>query len=45
VGLAQLMIKGPNCGEDNPPKFRLCGDCGTPLTAAAALPAHEVRKT
>jgi class 3 adenylate cyclase len=40
------MIKCPGCGEDNPPKFRLCGYCGTPLVAAAApLPAHEVRKT
>ena len=32
-----------NCGEQNPDRFRLCGFCGTPL--AAALPAHEVRKT
>ncbi len=39
------MVKCPGCGEDNPPKFRLCGYCGTPLAAAAALPAHEVRKT
>ncbi len=39
------MIKCPKCGEDNPPKFRLCGYCGSPLTAVAALPAHEVRKT
>ena len=23
----------------------MCGYCGTPLTAAEALPAHEVRKT
>jgi len=36
------MINCPNCGEENPPKFRLCGFCGTPLVAAA--PAHEVRK-
>ena len=33
----------PNCGEENPPKFRLCGFCGTPLVAE--LPAQEVRKT
>jgi class 3 adenylate cyclase/tetratricopeptide (TPR) repeat protein len=39
------MLKCPGCGEDNPPKFRLCGYCGTPLASAAALPAHEVRKT
>ncbi len=40
------MINCPGCGEENPPKFRLCGYCGTPLAAAApALPAHEVRKT
>jgi class 3 adenylate cyclase/tetratricopeptide (TPR) repeat protein len=40
------MVKCPSCGEENPPKFRLCGYCGTPLVAAsAALPVHEVRKT
>ncbi len=40
------MVKCPSCGEDNPPKFRLCGYCGTPLAAVpAALPVHEVRKT
>jgi class 3 adenylate cyclase/tetratricopeptide (TPR) repeat protein len=33
----------PNCGEENPARFRLCGFCGTPL--APALPAQEVRKT
>ena len=33
----------PNCGEENPAKFRLCGFCGTAL--AAPLPAQEVRKT
>lgn len=37
------MIRCPGCGEDNPPKFRLCGYCGAPLTAP--LPAHEIRKT
>ena len=39
------MIRCPGCGEENPPKFRLCGFCGTPLAAAAALPVREVRKT
>jgi predicted ATPase/class 3 adenylate cyclase len=40
------MIKCPGCGEENPPKFRLCGYCGAPLApAAATLPAREVRKT
>jgi len=39
------MIRCPGCGEENPPKFRLCGYCGTPLAAATALPVHEVRKT
>jgi predicted ATPase/class 3 adenylate cyclase len=33
----------PNCGEENPDKFRLCGICGTALAPAA--PAQEVRKT
>jgi class 3 adenylate cyclase len=32
----------PACGEENPPRFRLCGFCGTPLAAA---PPAEVRKT
>src|SRR5262249_55544826 len=32
----------PNCGEENPAKFRLCGFCGTPL--APASPPQEVRK-
>src|SRR6478672_2142526 len=42
------MVRCPGCGEENPPKFRLCGYCGTPLATqppAAVLPAHEVRKT
>lgn len=43
------MVKCPGCGEENPPKFRLCGYCGTPLAAAApappALPVREMRKT
>jgi class 3 adenylate cyclase/tetratricopeptide (TPR) repeat protein len=33
----------PNCGEENPERFRLCGFCGTQL--APELPAQEVRKT
>ena len=40
------MVKCPGCGEDNPPKFRLCGYCGAALApAAAALPVRETRKT
>jgi class 3 adenylate cyclase/tetratricopeptide (TPR) repeat protein len=33
----------PGCGEENPPRFRLCGYCGTELAPAA--PVQEVRKT
>jgi hypothetical protein len=32
------MIRCPGCGEENPPKFKLCGYCGTPLAAVAVLP-------
>jgi class 3 adenylate cyclase/tetratricopeptide (TPR) repeat protein len=32
----------PACGEENPPRFRLCGFCGTPLEVRAPV---EVRKT
>ncbi|MBD0328628.1 MAG: AAA family ATPase [Thermoleophilia bacterium] len=32
----------PSCGQENPTGFRLCGMCGTPLTAAA--PARQERK-
>ena len=42
------MIRCPNCNEENPPKFRLCGYCGTPLHAgapSAPLPPREVRRT
>jgi class 3 adenylate cyclase/tetratricopeptide (TPR) repeat protein len=40
------MVKCPSCGEENPPKFRLCGYCGAALaTPAAAAPPREVRKT
>jgi class 3 adenylate cyclase/tetratricopeptide (TPR) repeat protein len=37
------MLTCPNCGEQNPERFRLCGFCGTPLTPE--LPAQETRKT
>jgi class 3 adenylate cyclase/predicted ATPase len=37
------MLICPACGEENPPRFRLCGFCGTPLQQAAA--PVEVRKT
>jgi class 3 adenylate cyclase/tetratricopeptide (TPR) repeat protein len=36
------VVTCANCGEENPPKFRLCGYCGTPLAGAA--PARETRK-
>jgi class 3 adenylate cyclase/tetratricopeptide (TPR) repeat protein len=43
------MLICPSCGEENPPKFRLCGYCGAALAAAAPapapLPVHEMRKT
>jgi predicted ATPase/class 3 adenylate cyclase len=32
----------PNCGQQNPAGFRLCGMCGTPLTAPQ--PVREERK-
>jgi predicted ATPase/class 3 adenylate cyclase/predicted negative regulator of RcsB-dependent stress response len=37
------MLTCPNCGEQNPDRFKLCGFCGTPL--APELPAQETRKT
>jgi class 3 adenylate cyclase/tetratricopeptide (TPR) repeat protein len=36
------MLVCPGCGEENPPRFRLCGFCGTPLESR---PRVEVRKT
>jgi class 3 adenylate cyclase/tetratricopeptide (TPR) repeat protein len=33
----------PNCGEENPERFRLCGFCGAELDPAARTP--ETRKT
>jgi class 3 adenylate cyclase/tetratricopeptide (TPR) repeat protein len=36
----------PNCGEENPSQFRMCGYCGSPLTPPpASLPTPEERKT
>ena len=32
----------PSCGEENPPRFRLCGYCGAAL--AAPLPVQEERR-
>ncbi len=40
LGLVQIC---PNCNEENPDRFRLCGFCGTPLPGV--LPVQEVRKT
>jgi class 3 adenylate cyclase len=40
--LPSVIVLCPNCGEENPDRFRLCGFCGTPLASA---PAPEVRKT
>jgi class 3 adenylate cyclase len=37
------MVRCPRCGEENPPRFRLCGFCGAELSHAAV--AREVRKT
>ncbi len=37
------MVRCPNCGEENPAKFRLCGYCGAQLARPVA--AEEVRKT
>src|SRR5690349_2723697 len=37
------MTRCPNCGEENPDRFRLCGFCGTALHAPRRAP--EVRKT
>lgn len=43
------MINCPQCNEENPPKFRLCGYCGAALTQAAPAPPRppprEVRRT
>ena len=40
------MLRCPNCGEENPERFRHCGYCGTQLSRpVGAEPAEEVRKT
>src|SRR5215471_8111957 len=40
------MVKCPQCGEEVPDRFRLCGYCGAQLPAAVVpLPVREVRKT
>ncbi len=36
------VVLCPNCGEENPGRFRLCGFCGTELALAAA---REIRRT
>ena len=38
-----MMTVCPNCGEENPERFRLCGFCGAELAPGA--PPQEVRKT
>ncbi len=35
------MSACPNCGQENPEGFRLCGMCGTPLVQAARPTATE----
>jgi class 3 adenylate cyclase/tetratricopeptide (TPR) repeat protein len=37
------MVRCPDCGEENPARFRLCGYCGAQLARPVA--AEEVRKT
>jgi class 3 adenylate cyclase/tetratricopeptide (TPR) repeat protein len=40
------MLRCPNCGEENPERFRHCGYCGAQLTRpTGAEAAEEVRKT
>jgi class 3 adenylate cyclase/tetratricopeptide (TPR) repeat protein len=40
------MLRCPNCGEENPEKFRHCGYCGAQLSRPVeAEAAEEVRKT
>jgi len=40
------MLRCPNCGEENPERFRHCGYCGTQLSRPdGAEAADEVRKT
>jgi class 3 adenylate cyclase/tetratricopeptide (TPR) repeat protein len=37
------VLRCPDCGEENPERFRLCGFCGAQLSPPVA--AEEVRKT
>ncbi|HEV2712697.1 MAG TPA: adenylate/guanylate cyclase domain-containing protein [Gaiellaceae bacterium] len=37
------MLRCPNCGQENPPGFRFCGNCAAPLESQR--PVREVRKT
>src|SRR5215470_17842712 len=40
------MLRCPNCGEENPARFRHCGYCGAQLSRPAGTQAaEEVRKT
>lgn len=40
------MLRCPNCGEENPERFRHCGYCGAQLSRPAGTQAaEEVRKT
>jgi class 3 adenylate cyclase/tetratricopeptide (TPR) repeat protein len=40
------MLRCPNCGEENPERFRHCGYCGAQLTRPVGTEAaEEVRKT
>ena len=40
------MLRCPDCGEENPERFRHCGYCGAKLSRpAGAEAAEEVRKT
>lgn len=35
----------PTCGTENPEKFRFCGNCGTPLSSAAAPETESGART
>ena len=40
------MVRCPNCGEENPERFRHCGYCGAQLSRPGGIEAaEEVRKT
>jgi len=38
-------VSCPNCGFDNPPGFKFCGACGTPLSGQAPAPRAELTET